>query len=251
MGQESRNVLLDKGDFPEEIPGICEYIDIPDEREILLSMWEQIVEKEETLGVGEKRMLVNCHSHDRHNVFGKTKWQSYAMGDLGDTDNGNGKIFEPLLQRHRQVHPDMQLRSTGFNFSDSEKKELYVHTDLDPKSEHPNYFNIVFPVHGASRIDYYETRPEEIWLPERNARKEYYYHEFRPEFKFDKAHNEGRRIGHITVDKPVLIDTDVLHGVQIQQAPRLAFVVRYNNIPKELDFHAFKAHAEEVLNALG
>jgi hypothetical protein len=40
----------------------------------------------------------------------------------------------------------------------------------------------------------------------------------------------------------------VLHGVQLLEAPRLAFVVRYNNIPKEMDFKAFKAHAERVLN---
>jgi hypothetical protein len=244
-------MLIEKGDFKEEIKGICEYINVPEDQALLKSLWEQIVDKETTLGKGEARALANCHSHDYHNVFGKTRWQSYAIADLGDMDNGNAKIFKPFLDKHRQVHPHFQLRSTGFNFSDNVKKELYVHTDLDPKLEHPNYFNIIYPVHGASRIDYYETRAEETWLPERNARKEYYYHEFKPHLKFDKEFNKSRQMGHITVDSPVLIDTDILHGVQILEAPRLAFGVRYNNIPKELDFHAFKKHAEEVLNALG
>ena len=241
-------MLIDQTERPNEIKDLCEYINIPDDQAMLKLMWEKIVEKEMDLGVGEKRALVNCHSHDYHNVFGKTRWKSYALADLGDSGNGNAEIFEPLLAKYRKVHPDMQLRSTGFNFSDDTDKELYVHTDLDPLLEHPNYFNIVIPVHGASRIDYYETRAEEIWLPERNNRKEYYYHEFRPHLKWDLEFNKSRQIGHIHVDKPVLIDTDVLHGVQVLEAPRLAFVVRFNNIPKEMDFAAFKARAERVLN---
>ena len=228
---------IKKGDFKEEIKDICEYIDVPGDQILLKSIWKQIIDK--TL------------SEPKANVFGKTKWQSYALVDLSEKDNGNTEIFKPFLDKHQQVHPDFQFRSTGFNFSDSVEKELYVHTDLDPKTEHPNYFNIVYPVFGASRIDYYETRAEEIWLPYRNARKEYYYHEFKHEYKWDLEHNQKRQMGHITVDKPCLIDTDVLHGVQVLEAPRLAFVVRYNNIPKQLDFRAFKKHAEKVLNALG
>tara|TARA_B110000971_G_scaffold190929_1_gene202229 strand:- start:3 stop:737 length:735 start_codon:yes stop_codon:yes gene_type:complete len=241
-------MLINKGNFNDEIKGICEYIDIPNDQIMLNEAWQAIMDKENKFGIGEKRALVNCHSHDQHNVFGKTKWKSYALADLGDQDNGNAEIYESLLVKYRKVHPDMQLRSTGFNFSNDVTKELYVHTDLDPSCEHPNYFNIVLPVFGASRIDYYETRSEEVWLPERNAKKEYYYHEFKPHLKFDKEFNKSRQIGHVHVDKPVLIDTDVLHGVQLLEAPRLAFVVRYNNIPKEMDFKAFKAHAERVLN---
>lgn len=241
-------MLITKGDFKDEIPDLCEYIDIPGDQEALNALWQQVVDKETANGIGEKRALVNCHSHDYHNVFGKTQWQSYVLADLGDQDNGNAAMFEPFLEKYRKVHPYMQLRSTGFNYSNDIAKELYVHTDLDPSMEHPNYFNIVLPVFGESRIDYYETRSEEVWLPERNAKKEYYYHEFRPHLKFNLEFNKSRQMGHIHVDKPVLIDTDVLHGVQLLASPRLAFVVRYNNIPKEMDFAAFKAHAEKVLN---
>jgi hypothetical protein len=241
-------MLINEGKFPNEMESVCEYLDIPDDHKMLNEAWEAIVEKETKFGIGEARALVNCHSHNQHNIFGKTKWQSYALADLGDQDNGNAAIYEKLLEKYRKVHPYMQLRSTGFNFSNDINKELYVHTDLDPICEHPNYFNIVLPLFGASRIDYYETKSEEIWLPERNAKKEYYYHEFKPHLKFDKEFNQSRQIGHIHVDKPCLIDTDILHGVQLLEAPRLAFVVRYNNIPKEMDFKAFKAHIEKVLN---
>lgn len=244
-------LLIEAGNFNDEIPGLCEYIDIPHERELLLEFWKKIVEKETHLGIGEARALVGCHSHDYHNVFGKTRWQSYALADLGDEDNGNAAIFEPLMAKYRKVHPHFQLRSTGFNFSDDVKKELYVHTDLDPKLEHPNYFNFILPVSGRSRIDYYETRAEEIWLPERNSRKEYYYHEFKPHLKYDVEFNKSRLMGHIHVDNktgPVLLDTDVLHGVQVLEAPRLAFCVRFNNIPAHIDFHEFKKHAEKILN---
>ena len=167
-------LLLEAGDFDDEISGICEYINIPGEVDTLLEFWAQIISKEQNLGLGEARKIVGCHSYDSHNIFGKTLWQSYAMADLADNDNGNAAIFEPLLAKYRKVHPHFQLRSTGFNFSDSTEKELYVHTDLDPKCEHPNYFNFILPVHGRGRIDYYETRAEEIWLPERNSRKEYF-----------------------------------------------------------------------------
>lgn len=254
MAKDRGGLLIGAGDFDDEIDGLCEYINIPSYRDLLLSMWEQIVDKETNLGKGEARALVGCHSHDYHNVFGKTRWQSYVLGDLADQDNGNAAIFEPFMKIMRKVHPHFQMRSTGFNFSDDVNKELYVHTDLDPKTEHPNYFNFILPVAGRSRIDYYETRPEEIWLPERNSRDEYYYHEFRPKLKYDLEFNKERQMGHIHVNEEsgcVMLDTDVLHGVQVQEAPRLAFCVRFNNIPAHIDFHAFKARAEKVLNDMG
>jgi hypothetical protein len=253
-GKDQGGLLIGAGDFDNEISGICEYINIPGESDTLIEFWAQVIAKEQNLGIGEARHLVGCHSYDSHNIFGKTLWQSYALADLADEDNGNAAIFEPLIAKYRKVHPHFQLRSTGFNFSDSTEKELYVHTDLDPRCEHPNYFNIILPVVGRSRIDYYETRAEEVWLPERNSRKEYYYHEFKAKYKFDKEHNRKRLIGNIHVDNttgPVLLDTDVLHGVQVLEAPRLAFCVRFNNIPAHMDFHAFKKHAEGILNDLG
>ena len=145
-GDDQGGLLLEAGDFDDEISGICEYINIPGEVETLLNFWAQIISKEQNLGIGEARKIVGCHSYDSHNIFGKTLWQSYAMADLADNDNGNALIFEPLLAKYRKVHPHFQLRSTGFNFSDSIEKELYVHTDLDPKCEHPNYFNFILPV---------------------------------------------------------------------------------------------------------
>ena len=58
-----------------------------------------------------------------------------------------------------------------------------------------------------------------------------------------------RKIGEIVVeDRPVLIDTNLMHGVQILEAPRCAWVTRWNNIPVHHDFYTWKARVERILS---
>ena len=70
-GDDQGGLLLEAGDFDDEISGICEYINIPGEVETLLNFWAQIISKEQNLGIGEARKIVGCHSYDNHNIFGK------------------------------------------------------------------------------------------------------------------------------------------------------------------------------------
>ena len=96
-GKDQGGLLIEAGSFDDEIPGICEYINIPNEVETLNDFWIQIMAKEHNLGIGEARKLVGCHSYDNHNIFGKTLWQSYALADLADQDNGNAEIYETAI----------------------------------------------------------------------------------------------------------------------------------------------------------
>ena len=57
-----------------------------------------------------------------------------------------------------------------------------------------------------------------------------------------------RKIGEIIVeDRPILIKTDIMHRVVITEAPRCAWVTRWNNVPKVLDYYDFKTMAENIL----
>lgn len=199
----------------------------------------------------EKYHLIFDQVDEGYNTFGKTQWHSYSL-----EDNKTGKdlpflqMFEPILADMRKVHPYMQKRSTGFNTANSTEKDLFIHTDVDFDTEHPKHFNMVVPIFGKAIINYYETREEEIWLPEKNAHGYAYYHEF---YMRNKAGYEEfkkkRKIGEIVVeDRPVLIDTNLMHGVQILEAPRCAWVTRWNNIPVHHDFYTWKARVERILS---
>ena len=56
-----------------------------------------------------------------------------------------------------------------------------------------------------------------------------------------------RKIGHIIVDKPLLLNTLLMHRVVVTEAIRCAFVTRWNNIPKEVTFQDFKKKVESIL----
>lgn len=211
------------------IPNIAEYIDINPQTELL------------------KKLFAYCDA--KFNTFGKTKWVSYSLEDnLTGEVTEYEKLFEPILSIHRQVHPYMQRRSTGFNTANSLDKDLFAHSDVDYDQEHPNYFNVVIPVYGNSVIEYFETNEDEIWLPEKNAHGYAYYHEFK------NRNQEGyedflqeRKIGEIVVDRPVFIDTNTMHRVLPLEVPRCAWVTRWNNIPQEFDYRRFKERVESIL----
>ena len=213
------------------IKGVAEYLDIKVDRGLLLSLYEKV--KSDRVGKD-------------FNVFGKTPFESYSLEyNMTGKPTGYEKIFDPILSQHRKVHPHYQFRSTGFNTANSTKKDVFPHTDID--------YNIVIPVLGGSRIDYYETKDEEVYLPEKNVHGYAYYHEFYAQKQMGQGSPEfekflsDRKIGHIVVDKPLLIQTTIMHRVVVTEAPRCAWVTRWNNIPKDVSFQQFKRKVENIL----
>ena len=218
-----------------EIKDIAEYLNIDIDNDLFLSVYEKV-------------------KGNKVNVFGKTPFECYAL-ETNRTGKPTGykEVFEPIVSQHRKVHPQYQLRSTGFNTADSTKKDVYPHTDIDLYTEHPNSYNIVIPVLGNSRIDYYEYKDDEVYLPEKNAHGEWYYHEFNVQKAMGQYTPEyekflsDRRFGHIIVDRPILIKTDTMHRVVVTEAPRCAWVTRWINIPADIDFQEFKQKVENIL----
>ena len=221
------------------IKGIAEYVDVDPQHELLLELYEKV--KGDRVGKD-------------FNVFGKTPFESYSLEyNMSGKSTGYEEVYDPILSQHRVVHPHYQFRSTGFNTADSTEKDVFPHTDIDQNREHAQGYNIVYPVLGASRLDYYETRPDEVYTPEKNAQGYYYYHEFYAQgemgqgtLEFEKF-LEDRKIGEIIVDRPILIDTEIMHRVVITEAPRCAFVTRWNNIPPHWDFDSWKKRVEQIL----
>lgn len=220
------------------IPGVAEYIDVDPQLDLLLDLYEKV---KGTRAVKD------------FNIFGKTPFESYSLEyNRSGKPTGYEKIYDPILRQHRKVHPHYQFRSTGFNTANSIEKDVFPHTDIDQDTEYSQGYNIIYPVLGMSRLDYYKTLPEEIYTPEMNAHGFYYYHEFyaqqqmgqgTPEFEKFLA---DRKIGEIIIDKPCLIDTEIMHRVVVTEAPRCAFVTRWNNIPP-VDFKTFKSRVESIL----
>ena len=132
------------------IPGLAEYVEIGDRTQLLLELYNQV-------------------KITQSNTFGKTPFRSYSLEDRAGIPTGYEQTFDPILAEHRKVHPNYQFRSTGFNTADSTEKDVFAHTDIDLDTEHPNYYNLVIPVFGASRIDYFTTQEDEVYLPELNA----------------------------------------------------------------------------------
>ena len=50
----------------------------------------------------------------KFNSFGKTKWHSFALEHKKGGDTEYLEHFEPILAPHREFHPHIQKRSTGF-----------------------------------------------------------------------------------------------------------------------------------------
>lgn len=220
------------------IPGIAEYVDVDPHQELLLDLYEKVK---------------GVRAGEDFNVFGKTPFESYSLEyNMTGEPTGYEEIYDPILSLHRKVHPHYQFRSTGFNTADSTEKDVFPHTDIDQNNEHSQGYNIIYPVLGMSRLDYYRTDPDEVYTPEKNAQGYYYYQEFKAQGEMGQGTPEfekflaDRKIGEIIIDRPILIDTEVMHRVVITQAPRCAFVTRWKNIPP-IDFKSFKARVEDLL----
>lgn len=213
-----------------DLIGLCEYVNIKDITPLMDMLYKRVDENEV-------------------NTFGKTAFKSYSLEHTNGSDTGYTETFKEILDIHRQVHPDMQRRSTGFNTSNHVKKDLFAHTDVDYDQEHPNYYNLIIPLHGLATLHYYETNEDEIVLGEMNAHGNGYYHEFRNRLDPDNYQSflAERRIGSITMDKPLLLTTNTMHSVSIDIAPRVAWCTRWINIPGDIDFYTFKDRVERIL----
>jgi hypothetical protein len=226
------------------IPNIAEYLDVDPQIDLLLDLYETVK---------------GVRAGEDFNTFGKTPFESYSLEYAYPKEGrslltGYEEVFDPILSQHREVHPDYQFRSTGFNTADSTEKDVFPHTDIDQNQKYSQGYNIIMPVFGGSRLDYYETNQDEVFLPEHNAQGYFYYHEFYAQAEMGQGSPEfeqflkDRKIGEIIIDKPCLIDTEIMHRVVITEAPRCAFVTRWVNIPPELsDFHTFKERVEKTL----
>ena len=95
------------------IPGVAEYVDVNNETDLLLSLYEKV-------------------KKTANNTFGKTPFVSYSLEDnRTGKETGYEQVFDPILSKHRKVHEHYQFRSTGFNTADSTEKDVFAHTDID------------------------------------------------------------------------------------------------------------------------
>lgn len=213
------------------LEGIAEYIDIEFDLEYYNSVFEDV------------------SAGKISNTFGKTQWLSFSLEDSASgEDTAYSTKFGPILDIMRTVHPDLQKRSTGFNYASDCNQDLFIHSDVDYDTEHPKHFNMIIPVNGTAVISYYQTLEDEIYLPDTNAHGHAYYHEFKKRNDDDyEEFKKSRKIGEIIVDRPVLLDTNYMHGVEISVAPRVAWCTRWNNIPKHHDFHSWKKRVEQII----
>jgi hypothetical protein len=214
------------------IDGVAEYLDVDFDIEHYKKIFDQV-----------------ASGKIEPNEFGKTPWLSFSLEDSKTgLETEYAKHFEPILETMRTVHPDMQGRSTGFNYAGNTDQELFIHTDIDLDTEHPKAFNLIIPVFGVSVISYYRTLEDEVWLPEKNAHGYAYYHEFNKRNDDDyEAFKKERKIGEIVATRPLLLDTNIMHGGVIIEQPRCAWATRWNNIPKHHDFYSWKDRVERIL----
>jgi hypothetical protein len=213
------------------IDGLAEYLDLDFDLDIYNMIFDEVARDKIS------------------NTFGKTMWHSFALEDnKTGIDTTYSKQFKTILEVMRSVHPYMQKRSTGFNYASSPEKDLFIHTDVDYDTEHPKHFNLIIPIYGTAVISYYRMLEDEVCLPEINAHGYAYYHEFNNRTGPDyEAFKKERKIGEIIADKPLLLDTNIMHGVEITESPRVAWCSRWNNIPKHHDFYSWKHKVESVL----
>tara|TARA_B110001454_G_C12570677_1_gene371736 strand:+ start:136 stop:810 length:675 start_codon:yes stop_codon:yes gene_type:complete len=223
------------------IKGIAEYVDINIDIDLYKDIFLRVLEIQK----------IDRHWSDDTTVneFGKTQFQSFSLeGNYSGKPTEYARDFKPILNEQYKVHPYMQKRSTGFNYSNSAEKDLFIHTDIDLDTEHPKHFNLIIPIFGTAVISYYEMREDEVWLPEKNAHGYAYYHEFKKRNDSDyEEFKAKRKFGEIIADKPVLLDTNTMHGVEILECPRCAWCSRWNNIPEHYDFYSWKDRVESIL----
>lgn len=191
---------------------IIEYVDIPDFTVTLTDMFN-------SASGFEPLSYIECGAN------------SWTLGS-----NSKYEIeWKKWLEIQRTVHAKLCPLATGFNFNPTNKHTVPPHIDIDK----PKYFNLLIPVTGYAKISLFETIASQL--------------EFRHGMKHWKMVQDQYpkvKIGEFIVDKPVLLDTNVLHDVVPVVSPRCVWCSRWIDIDETFDFKTFKLHVEETLNAL-
>jgi hypothetical protein len=146
-------------------------------------------------------------------------------------------IMQPILQEHKKVHPDICPLATGFNYSPEARVPYHIpaHIDLDK----PLFFNLLLPITGCAKITVYKTVINDLE-----------YRHNKSHFMVPKNNNANlEEVKTVVVDRPVLLNTNILHRVHITEAPRNAWCTRWINIPGTFTFDSFKDHVEKTLSS--
>ena len=148
------------------------------------------------------------------------------------TDSSYYDMWEGPLEEYCGVHQNLCEHGTGFNFSPTTKHNVPPHIDIG--NIPGNQFNLLLPLFGTATISIYKTIPSQL------------------EFRHGKTHwnmlqnkYPPQKIGSILVDKPVLLNTDYLHDVQVVDAPRAIFCIAWRGVNRT--YNEFKKHAEKTL----
>lgn len=189
---------------------VIEYIEIPDYKYQLAKMFDDVsgYSPLSYIECGARSWILN--SYDDYQV----KWK-------------------PWLDLQRTVHNELCPLATGFNFNPTNKHTVPPHIDIDT----PLYFNLLIPVFGVARLNIFETIPEQ--LEHRHGMMHW---------KMVQDQYLKNKIGELIVDKPVLLNTDILHDVEPIVSPRCVWCTRWIGIDTSFSFKSFKSHVESILN---
>ncbi len=190
---------------------VIEYVDIEWDKDLLESIFKSTLTEYD---VGRSYIECGAKSHVMsENKEFETKWK-------------------PILDKHYKVHNKVCPLATGFNFNATVKNTVPPHIDVDK----PLYFNLLIPVFGVAKLNLFETIPEHL--------------EFRHGLSHWKMQQDGsprKKIGELIVDKPVLLDTNILHDVEPIDTPRCVWCTRWIDIPQDYTYKTFKQHIENIL----
>ncbi len=146
------------------------------------------------------------------------------------------EIMKPILDLHKQVHPHICPLATGFNYSPRAEVPYHIpaHLDLDK----PLFFNLLLPVRGCAKITVFKTVMNDLE-----------YRHKKSHFMVPKNDNDDLEpVKTVIVDRPVMLNTSILHRVHITDAPRNAWCTRWIDIPGTYNFQTFRDHMEKTLN---
>lgn len=208
------------------IPGIAEFVDTTYDKDLLLSVFDEITQE-------EFQGYRNCGviSKILRNV---PEIETLAADHLARHDIFEGAHFEEF--------------GTGFNYARELDHGVPPHSDWGKRG----HFNLLCPLYGAAEITVFETIEGVHTINrldlDQEGRKQWYdvdgecshwSMKMTPDMKLTK-------IGSVILkDKPLLLDTRLLHSVKIIEAPRLNWVTRWVDMDPSIDFHTAKQMIEE------
>ena len=197
--------------FMEEIKDILEYIDVKYNKQLFLDLFNKCKAIEPTR-------------------FVETTSVSRAL----ITKENFREDWKEILDHHAKVHEVFDEHATGFNYSD-DNGYMPAHIDLAEQ----RHYNLLLPIYGIAEINVYKTT-KDIKLTFMHGQTHWQVPE-------NYSNKNLTKIGTVKINKPVLLNTDYLHDVNIKEAPRLNWVTRWYGM-KNYNFSEFKNLVETTLN---